>query len=89
MIAEPNGFRQPWLYRLIDGGQIVDGEATRWVDNRTGDIDRRLVTFLSVLATAVRSTNGRTVKGRKARVLQLHMNRALEDIRLVDSEEGQ
>jgi hypothetical protein len=88
VIAEPNGFREPWLYRLIDGGQVVDGEASRWVNNRTNDLDRRLLTLMSVLATAVRSTDGRSAKGRKARALQVHMTRALEDIRMIDADGG-
>jgi hypothetical protein len=84
VIAEPQGQYLPWVYRLVGGAQVVDGEATGWVKNRWGDIERRLTTLMSVLAVAVRATDGRTTLGQKARILQRHLTRAWEDIQLVN-----
>lgn len=88
VIAEPQGHRRPWRYRLVGGTQVIDGEADQWVRNRWGDIDRRLKTLMSVLAVAVRATDGRSTLGRKARVLQMHLTRAWEDIQLVNETSG-
>jgi hypothetical protein len=79
----PNG---PWLYVLRAGERIVSPEDTTWTNNRIDDLERRIVTIKHVLDAAVRDTDGRTITGRKARKLQLHLGRALEDLGLLDGE---
>ncbi|MPZ14297.1 MAG: hypothetical protein GEU73_07710 [Chloroflexi bacterium] len=85
VVAEPNGWQQPWMYGLRDGGAILDPEQSRWMTNRLGDTERRIKTISHVLDAAVNATDGRTVEGRKARIYELHLRRAAEEVALMDS----
>lgn len=82
VVCEPDGWRQPWQYRLRAGGDILDAEESRWMTNRLGDTERRITTIGHVLDAAVNATDGRTIEGRKARIYQLHISRAIEEIAL-------
>lgn len=81
--AEPNGHREPWLYSLKGGDQIVNEETSRWVPNRVEDAERRLKTIKHVMAAAVVGSDGRSTIGRKARIYHLHLKRAEEEIAML------
>lgn len=87
VVAEPHGHKQPWLYGLRSGNEIIgatstDGTDSRWVPNRLDDAERRLKTIKNVLKVAVKATDGRTLLGRKARIYALHLSRAEEEVAL-------
>lgn len=84
VLAEPQGSRGPWRYSLQAGTTIVDAEKSQWVVNRLKDAERRVKTITHVLEVAVNSLDGRTVEGKKARIYHLHINRAQEEIALLD-----
>jgi hypothetical protein len=77
LVAWTNGQNQPWLYRLA--GTAVDAEP--WILNRTQDGESRLETMQAVYTPIVANTDGRTVEGRKARIILRAATRALEDLR--------
>lgn len=83
VVAEPQGFHEPWLYGLRAGQQIVSPEDSRWAPNRLQDAERRIKTIKHVLEVAINSTDGRTTEGKKARIYHLHINRALEEVQLL------
>lgn len=72
-----------WLYGLRAGKVIVDAEKSQWVINRLQDTERRVTTILHVLDVACNSLDGRTIEGKKARIYQLHMKRAQEEVALI------
>jgi len=76
LVCDPQGTRQPWLYRLSGD---VDG-ARGWVANRLGDAETRIGTMQSVCATLERATDGRTSDGRRARVMNKGLTRIIEDL---------
>lgn len=84
--AEPQGQREEWVYALTDGAGIIDAERSQWAPNRMKDAERRLKTIKHVFSAAVEATDGRTVEGRKARIYQLHLARAEEEIRILNGE---
>lgn len=88
LVADPHGYRGPWLYRLIDGAGVVDPDTTIWFGNRVDDMERRIKTVKAVLDPSVRVLDGRSVRGKKARIYQLHITRALEEVGFVDGDNG-
>lgn len=72
----PNG---RWIYRLVG---TPDG-SREWQANQLAHLERRLITSEDIATSMVEATDGRTVQGRKARVIKLHMSRCLEDLRLI------
>lgn len=82
VVCEPNGHQLPWLYRLVSL-DAVKADRSRWLPNRIQDVERRLKTILHVVDAVVDGTDGRTLLGKKARIFQLHIRRAFEDIGLI------
>jgi len=78
----------PWIYTLRGGGGIVDPERSRWLINRLGDAERRLVTIRHVVDIAAKNLDGRTIEGKKARIYALHLKRAEEEVAMLN-EDGQ
>jgi len=87
VVCDPQGPREPWLYRLQAGRDILDAERSGWILNRFTDAERRLKTIKHVLEVAVRGLDGRTVEGRKARIYDLHLRRAQEEIAMMSDGE--
>ena len=77
---DPADHLGPWIYKLMDGDQIIDAQNTQWVVNRVHDAERRLFTMRGVVATAVKATDGRTNEGKRARIIDKHITRAIEDL---------
>jgi len=76
LICDPQGQGEAWMYQLVG---TFEG-ASPWVTNRADDMETRLVTMLSVATSLVNASDGRTVEGRRARILQRHFQRAIEDL---------
>lgn len=87
VVAEPQGKRDPWVYRLKGGKDILDAEQSQWVINRLQDTERRVATIENVLAVAVNALDGRTTHGKKARIYHLHIKRAREEVALMEPEQ--
>jgi len=76
LVCEPQGGGERWLYRLVGTLSDVRG----WTSNRIGDTESRLRTMQSVLGSIVSATNGRTLTGRKARLMERSVRRLVEDL---------
>ena len=76
LVCEPQGKGEPWLYRLV--GSLADVRG--WSRNRITDTESRLRTMQSVLASIVSATSGRTVDGRKVRLMERSVRRLVEDL---------
>lgn len=87
VVAEPQGSREPWKYSLAAGTVIMDPEKSRWVINRLQDAERRLFTIGNVTEVASKALDGRTTDGRKARIYNLHIKRAQEEVALLTADE--
>lgn len=79
LVCHPNG-RGPWLYSLVG-----DPTSTKeWSDRRVSHVDTELETIHAMLTTTVRNTDGRTIEGRKARIMERAVRRMLEDLADLD-----
>lgn len=76
LVATPQGKGQAWLYSLT--GNVDD--AGPWNRNRLLDTETRLTTMHSVSYSLVHSTDGRTLDGRRARVMEKALRRLKEDL---------
>jgi len=84
ILSDPQGAREPWLYRLVDGAMVIDASESGWVSNRIGDAQTRVQTIYAGMRVAARATDGRTRDGRKARVLARACGRLVEDLEEID-----
>jgi len=74
--CDPQGSRDRWLYRLT--GDLAEVED--WSKNRLKDADSRVRTMHSMLASIVAATSGRTLDGRRARLMERALRRLVEDL---------
>lgn len=74
--CEPQSKGERWVYRLV--GRLDDVRS--WIDNRITDADSRLRTMQAVMHSIVAATSGRTVEGRRARVMEKALRRLVEDL---------
>lgn len=82
LVCDPDGSRSKWQYRLV--GSVENGSP--WVQNRLKDAESRFSTISAVVRSLVKATDGRTVDGRKARLMDKSMRRLLEDLSEVNEE---
>lgn len=82
LVCDPSAVREKWIYRLV--GTVEDGSP--WVQNRLRDAESRFVTMSAVASTLVKSTDGRTGEGRRARLIDKSMRRLLEDLQEIAAE---
>lgn len=75
LIADPDGTNK-WIYRLT--GRPEDARA--WNSNRVGDMESRLTTMKAVAHSLTNSTDGRSLEGRKARIIDRSLGRLIEDL---------
>lgn len=80
LTCDPQGLREPWLYRLVGGKVMVDATETGWFDNRIRDTETRVRTEVASMSSAEVNTSPDTVEGRKARVLKRGLSRMVEDL---------
>ncbi len=76
LTADPQGSGEPWLYRLV--GDVDNARA--WVANQWRHAESRLETMIAFTESLLNATDGRSLEGRKARVLNRHLVRAKEDL---------
>jgi hypothetical protein len=74
--ANPNGPRERWTYVLVGN---LDG-CREWMANRVGDTHSRIRTMQAMMASCVQASDGRTVDGKRARVIERALRRLLEDL---------
>lgn len=77
LVCDPQGQRQRWQYRLVAG---YEGQE-RWHSNRIEDSRRRLETMHAVMTSAVNGTDGRTLAGKKARIMEMALRHLEENLR--------
>jgi len=65
---------------------VVDVEQSRWLLNRVDDAERRIKTMRNVVTPAAIHLARRTTSGRKARIIEMHLRHAEEEIALVSSD---
>lgn len=76
LVATPQGRYEAWLYSLT--GSVE--EAGPWNRNRLLDTESRLTTMHAVSQSLVSSTDGRSLEGRRARVMERSLRRLTEDL---------
>lgn len=74
--ADPQSKGDRWLYRLVGSLNEVRG----WVMNRVRDTESRLRTMQAMMSSIVAATDGRSIEGRKARVMDKALRRLVEDL---------
>src|SRR5262245_40860874 len=80
LVATPQGPREPWLYSLE--GSIDPSRP--WITNRIGDSETRVTTINAVCRSLVSANDGRSIEGRKARVLEMGTRHIMEQIHAID-----
>lgn len=81
VVCDPQGPGERWLYRLVG---TLD-EVRPWAANRVNDSISRIRTIRSMMSSIVKSTNGRTIEGRKARVTEQALRHLIEDLDLIEA----
>lgn len=76
LICNPQGGGERWLYELVGD---YDGMRP-WAANRVMDTETRLRTQASVSGAVVRGTDGRSIEGKKARLMHRSLTRLVEDL---------
>lgn len=76
LTATPQGKGAAWLYQLV--GNVED--AAPWSRNRLMDAETRLQTMHAVAQSLVNATDGRTMEGRRARIMEKALRRLNEDL---------
>jgi plasmid maintenance system antidote protein VapI len=84
ILADPQGPREPWLYRLVDGAKLIDMTETTWTANRIHDAQSRVHLMYAAMRVAARATDGRSKDGKKARILARACGRLVEDLDDID-----
>lgn len=82
LIADRQGKNERWRYRLV--GTLA--ESMWWGTNRRKDGLSRLQTMKAVNHSILTSTDGRTMEGRRARVIDKGLSRLIEDLEELDVE---
>lgn len=77
LVCDPPGKGgERWIYRLV--GNVEDGSP--WVQNRLRDAESRFATMSAVVTSLVNATDGRTLDGRRARLMLKSLTRLREDL---------
>lgn len=74
--CDPQGSGERWKYRLVGTLDDVRG----WTLNRINDADTRVRTMQAMTASIVKATSGRTVEGRRVRLMNKALTRLVEDL---------
>lgn len=64
-VCSPQGQNEDWRYQLVG----TYGDMRPWTTNRLIDAERRVITIGNVTGPIVRNSDGRTVEGKKARMI--------------------
>ncbi len=81
LTCDPQGSGEQWLYQLV--GNLEMGGP--WVTNRLQDTEARLETIDAFTRSMVKGTDGRSVEGRKARLIERSVRHLLEDLRAFEA----
>jgi hypothetical protein len=76
LVCEPGRHLEQWIYRLV--GNFDD--ARGWTANRIGDAEARLLTLKAVATSVMAGTDGRTLEGKRAKVMVKALGRLVEDL---------
>lgn len=76
LVCTPQAPGELWLYTLTGTYEA----ARPWNANRLNDLEKRLETIAHVSKSLVAATDGRTVDGRKARLISKTVGRLVEDL---------
>lgn len=82
LVCSPNGKGQEWLYTLA--GTYEDSRP--WLSNREKDMMARLGTAVGVAEAIVNATDGRTLTGRKARLVHSTLSNLLVQVEMLESQ---
>jgi hypothetical protein len=80
LVCNVQGQHEPWLYRLV--GNFEDSR--EWNRNRVDDAESRMATIGAVLTSVVKGTDGRSRDGRRARIMELAIRHAKENLAEID-----
>jgi len=76
LVCTPQGQQERWNYALVGN---LDG-AREWTANRVGDTASRIRTMQAVMRSVVSASDGRTLDGKRARVIERSLRRLIEDL---------
>jgi hypothetical protein len=76
LVCTPQARGERWRYELTGDWQ----KAAPWAHNRIGDVEARLESIDYVVTTVSRIIDGRSVDGRKARLIRKVVGRLREDL---------
>lgn len=76
LTATPQGQHERWLYMLVG----TYDAARPWATNRVGDLETRLDTIHGVANTLTNATDGRSVEGKKARLIERTIRHLMENL---------
>jgi len=82
LICLSEGFGQPKRYHLV--GTLE--KAGPWIQVRMRGIESQLESVLAVSSSLVNATDGRTVEGKKVRLVKRHVGRLVEDLGELDGQ---
>jgi hypothetical protein len=80
LVCVQQGWGEPKRYHLV--GTLE--KAGSWVSHRMRGVESQLETVLAVSTSLVNASDGRTIEGKKARLISRHVGRLVEDIGELD-----
>lgn len=82
LICKGQGFGQPSRFELV--GDLL--RAGPWVSGRLRSLESQLETVLNVSTSLMNGSDGRTIEGKKARLINRHVGRLVEDLGDLDGQ---
>lgn len=82
LICDQQGFGAPHTYRLVGTFE----KAGPWVRQRMRGIESQLESVLAATSSIVNASDGRTLDGKKARLVNRHVGRLIEDLGDLDGQ---
>lgn len=76
LTCTPGRSREPWVYQLVG----TYDAARPWATNRVGDLESRLQTIHHVAQSLTNGSDGRTLEGKKARLIERTVRHLVENL---------
>ena len=80
VVCDPNGHNEEWLYRVVNGYE----RSRDWSANRVEDARTRLKTMRAVMESVTHATDGRSVAGKRSRIIERGLRHVLEDVEAIE-----
>lgn len=80
VVCVPQGSRERHLYSLVGN---LDG-AREWTTGRIRDTETRIRTISAIASSVVSATDGRSIDGRKVRLMDVKLRHLIEEIDLIE-----